>query len=213
LSVSPEGIAAAVSALADGDLVIVPTDTVYGIAADAMDEAAVRRLYAAKGKDETAPLQLLFSPEAALVERVAEWTGPARRLVEALGPGGWTVIVPAAPGWESAALAGGRTVGVRIPDAPCVWDVVRGLGRPVAASSANPHGSPSPKTCIEAVAGVGEHCRVALDAGMTAAGLDSTVIDCSKQVPRILREGAIDRLTVARILEMTEIEVMRSVRP
>ena len=211
--VSADGIEAAIAALAEGELAIVPTDTVYGIAADALNETAVRKLYAAKGKDETAPLQLLFSPNEMRVDRFAEWTEPAKRLVAALGPGGWTIIVPAARGWESAALAGGRTVGVRTPNAPAVWDLTRGLGRPLAASSANRHGSPSPKTCAEAVASIGEHCRVALDAGPTLAGLDSTVIDCSKSPVRILREGAIDRLTVARILEMTEIEVMRSVRP
>ena len=130
-----------------------------------------------------------------------------------LGPGGWTIVVPARPGWSSAALAGGSTVGFRIPDSPVVHVVVELLGGPLAASSANRHGGVSPTTCADAVAQVGEFCACAIDAGATPEGLDSTVIDCSTPEVRILREGAIDRLTIARILGLPTIPVLRSVRP
>jgi L-threonylcarbamoyladenylate synthase len=209
---SPAAIAACAAVLRDGHTVILPTDTVYGIAADALNEAAVQTIYEAKGKAGAAPLQLLFSPDSNAIERFANFTPSARKLVSALGPGGWTIIVPASAGWDSPALAGGTTVGVRIPNAPVVWEVVDALGGPVAASSANRHGDPSPTTCAAAIAGVGESCTFAIDAGPTAAALDSTVIDCSTSEPRILREGAIDRQTVARILGLSDIPVLRSVR-
>lgn len=214
-SVSPtaQKLAACAAHLVAGRLAILPTDTVYGIVADASNETAVRALYAAKGKGMEAPLQLLFGPSRERIDRYATLTPPAETLVEALGPGGWTIIVPVRPGWSSAALAGGSTVGFRIPDAPIVHSVVELLGGPLAASSANRHRTPSPTTCAAAVEQVGTHCACAIDTGPTAAGLDSTVVDCSATEPRILREGAIDRLTVARILGLQTISVLRSVRP
>ena len=142
-----------------------------------------------------------------------ELSSSARALVEALGPGGWTIITHARDGWQSPALAGGLTVGFRMPDAQILREVVRSLGAPLAASSANRHGSPSPLNCADAVSQVGEFCTLALDGGSTPVGLDSTVIDCSNAEVRILREGAIDRHTLARILGLIEIPVLRSVRP
>ncbi len=210
--VTEAAIAACAGVLLSGQPVIVPTDTVYGIAAAALDEAAVGRLYEAKGKERSAPLQLLFAPGLAAVARFAVLNAPAHRLIEALGAGGWTIIVEAAAGWQSAALAGGTTVGVRIPDAPAVHALVEAVGQPLAASSANRHGAPSPGNCAQAIAQVGGSCGFALDGGPTAAGLDSTIIDCTGQAPRIIREGAIDRQEVARILGMSGIPVLRSVR-
>lgn len=208
-----DAIAAAAEHLRAGRLAILPTDTVYGICADVRQDVAVRALYGAKGKGSEAPLQLLFAPDAALLDAYAAPNESGRRLIEALGPGGWTVIVPARPGWASPALAGGTTVGVRIPDAPVVHRVVAALSAPLAASSANRHGMPSPTTCAAALAGVGAACAIALDGGPTLAGLDSTVVDCTAAEPVILREGAIDRATIARILGLPTITVRRSIRP
>ena len=210
---SDDSVARCVAAITAGSPVILPTDTVYGIAADALNPVAVRAIYDAKGKEEAAPLQLLFSRDAPNLERFAALSVSAATLISPLGPGGWTVIVPAQPGWKSPALAGGGTVGIRIPDAPALWRVGDAFGGPLAASSANRHGAPSPTTCAEAIMQVGERCAVAIDTGPTAAALDSTVIDCSTAETRILREGAIDRQTIARILGLSAISVLRSVRP
>lgn len=207
-----EGVIAAAGALASGELVILPTDTVYGVAADVRNDAAVRAIYAAKRRAADFPLQLLFGRDPGLLERYAVANEPARRLVDALGPGAWTIIVPAREGWDSPALSGGRTVGFRMVPVEVTLDVLDRLGGPVAASSANVSGSNSPTTCADAVAQVGESCSVAIDAGPTAQGLDSTVIDVSGEEPRILREGAIDRATVARILGLAQISVVRSLR-
>jgi tRNA threonylcarbamoyl adenosine modification protein (Sua5/YciO/YrdC/YwlC family) len=203
----------AVEVLRGGELIIIPTDTVYGIAADVRDDDAVRTLYAAKQRDPAEPLQLLFGRDTALLGLYAVLTEPARRLMEELGPGAWTIVVPARDGWDSPALAGGRTVAIRIVPVDLVLDIVDRLGAPLAASSANVSGGPSPATCEEAERQVGVFCALSIDAGPTPERLDSTVIDLSGPEPRILREGAIDRAAVARILGMSQIPVLRSVRP
>ncbi|MGE0598114.1 MAG: L-threonylcarbamoyladenylate synthase [Dehalococcoidia bacterium] len=212
LTPGPEAVTETKTALSRGELVILPTDTVYGIAADVRNKSAVRVIYAAKHRSPDFPLQLLFGRDPALLDQYAVVTGSARRLVEALGPGGWTIIVPAKDGWDSPALSGGRTVGFRMVPVEVTLDVIDALGAPVAASSANISDGKSPVTCDEAVAQVGEWCGIAIDDGPTASGIDSTVIDLSTDVPQILREGAIDRATVARILGLTHIPVQRSVR-
>lgn len=203
----------AVEVLRHGELIIIPTDTVYGIAADACDDDAVRALYAAKQRDPGVPLQLLFGRDTALLGEYAVLTEPARRLIETLGPGAWTIVVPARERWDSPALSGGRTVGIRIVPVDLVLDIVDRLGAPLAASSANVSEAPSPTTCAEAERQVGVFCALSIDGGPTQQGLDSTVIDLSGPEPRILREGAIDRATIARILGLSQIPVLRSVRP
>ncbi|MCC6269351.1 MAG: threonylcarbamoyl-AMP synthase [Dehalococcoidia bacterium] len=209
---SAEAVSAASDALARGGLVIVPTDTVYGIAADVRDDAAVLAVYAAKRRSADFPLQLLFGRDPSWLERHAVVTPAARTLVDALGPGGWTIIVPAREGWASPALSGGATVGFRMVPVEITLDVIDALGGPVAASSANISGGTSPLTCAEAVAQVGAACAAAIDNGPTPQGIDSTVIDASGADVRILREGAIDRATVARILGLAQIPVARSIR-
>ncbi len=212
LQPSAEAVSVASDALARGGLVIVPTDTVYGIAADARDDAAVLAVYAAKRRSADFPLQLLFGRDPSWLERHAVVTPAARTLVDALGPGGWTIIVPAREGWSSPALSGGATVGFRMVPVEITLDVIDALGGPVAASSANISGGTSPLTCAEAVAQVGAACAAAIDNGPTPQGIDSTVIDASSADVRILREGAIDRATVARILGLAQIPVARSIR-
>jgi L-threonylcarbamoyladenylate synthase len=203
----------AAESLRNGDLVILPTDTVYGVAADIANDTAVKAIYAAKQRRPDLPLQLLIGRDPAWLDQFAVHTPAAQRLVEALGPGGWTIVLPARDGWDSPALGGGRTVGFRMVPVAITLDVIDALGRPVAASSANVSEQPSPVTCDEAVRQLGSACSVAIDGGRTVSGIDSTVIDVSGAEPCILREGAIDRATIARILGVSQITVLRSVRP
>ena len=208
---SPELIARAVEALRVGGLAILATDTVYGIAADVRRDDAVRRLYRAKGKSTDEPLQILFPDDLDALTPYALLSPAAARLIEALGPGPWTIITPVAEGWSSPALAGGATVGVRMPPAATLQAVLAQLGAPVAASSANRHGDASPTTCAQALASLGDRCAVAIDDGPTPHGLDSSVIDCSVTPPRILREGALPAVTIAGHLGLAQIEVVRRV--
>ena len=197
------------SALRAGGLAILATDTVYGVAADIRRDDAVRALYAAKGKDPGEPLQLLFPADPAAPAPYARLSSDAARLIDALGPGPWTIITPVAGGWSSPALAGGATVGLRMPPVPTLQAVLEQLGAPLAASSANRHGDPRPTTCAQALASLGEHCAAAIDDGPTPHGLDSSVIDCSVTPPRILREGALPAVTIAGHLGLAQIEVVR----
>ncbi len=181
----------------------------YGIVADVRRDGAVRALYAAKGKSASEPLQLLFPPARAALAPYARLSPAAERLIDALGPGAWTVITPAAAGWSSPALAGGTTIGVRMPPVATLGAVIAQLGAPLAASSANRHGEPSPTACAQALVSLGEHCAAAIDDGPTPHGVDSTVVDCSCTPPRILREGALPAATVAAHLGLASIEVVR----
>ncbi len=205
---SSQSIARTVAALRDGGLAILATDTVYGVAADIRRDDAVRALYGAKGKDPGEPLQLLFPADPSSLTPYARLSPDAARLIDALGPGPWTIITPAADGWSSPALAGGGTVGVRMPPVPTLQAVLEQLGAPLAASSANRHGDPSPTTCAQALASMGERCAAVIDDGPTSHGLDSSVIDCSVTPPRILREGALPAATIAGHLGLAEIEVL-----
>ena len=200
------------AALQAGELVILPTDTVYGICAASNRQDAVVAIFEAKQRPKDQPLQLLFSVNT-VMSQFADLTASARTLIDGLGPGGWTIVLGRASGWTSPALGGGRTVGIRIPDHPVVSAVVDELGAPLAATSANRHGCSSPATCDAAIDQVGRFCTIAIDAGPSAEALDSTVVDCTGSDPSILREGAIDRLTIARILGLRTIPVTRSVRP
>lgn len=204
-------IASAAAHLRAGGLVILPTDTVYGLFADASNDEAVRAIATAKGKPGGTPLQLLFPRSGEGLSAYAVVTDTVRRFIDDMGPGPWSLVVPAAPGWDSPALAGGETVGFRLPNHDVLDAVIEVLGGPICGSSANAHGEPGPATCEDAVAGVGEHAAVALEGG-TAAGLSSTVIDLSGDEPVILREGVMDREQVARILGLPRIEVVRSER-
>ncbi len=206
---SSQSIARTVAALRAGGLVILATDTVYGVAADIRRDDAVRALYEAKRKSPAEPLQLLFPADPASLLPYAHLSPDASRLIDGFGPGPWTIITPAAEGWSSPALAGGGTVGVRMPPVDTLQAVLAGLGAPLAASSANRHGDPSPTTCADALASLGEHCAIAIDDGPTSHGLDSSVIDCSVTPPRILREGALPAATIAGHLGLAEIEVVR----
>ncbi len=203
-------IVTAVEQLRIGELVIFPTDTVYGICADVENNAAVQALYEAKGKSYDTPLQLIFDSHHSF-EKYARLERRFSELIRNLDSGGWTLVLPASPGWNSLALAGGKTIGVRSPKVPLLRKLIRTLGRPIVASSANRHGEPSPTTCNDAIKSLGRDCAFALDGGSTA-GLDSTVIDCVSDPVRILREGAIPAEQISNLLDLKDIEILHSVR-
>lgn len=174
-----------------GGLIIIPTDTVYGVACDPDNVEAVQRLYRAKGRGEEKPLQLLLAEAAWLPQIAEDLSAEARRLAEAFFPGGITLVVN---------KIGGGTVGVRVPDHPTCLEVVSAFGRPIAASSANRSGEPSPKTADEAVAQLGDLVDLVVDHGPCPVGLDSTVIDATRMPVSILREGAVSRDEIDRVL-------------
>jgi L-threonylcarbamoyladenylate synthase len=186
--------AQAAAALAAGQLVILPTETVYGLAADAADPAAVARLYEAKGRPRFNPL-IAHVTDLAMAKRVALLDARARRLAEAFWPGPLTLVAPV--GEDDLvcdlARAGLDTVAVRAPDHPVAQSVIATFGRPLVAPSANRSGRPSPTTLADAVAETGAAAAVALDGGHCRIGLESTVISLLDGPPRLLRPGAVTR--------------------
>ena len=195
----PRALAAAVHILHEGGLVCFPTDTVYGIGAAAADDAAVRRLYAVKGRPLDKPLPLLLA-EAGDAARVAEVTPLLRTLADRFWPGALTIVMRKSPSYRSLALAGGDTVAVRVPDYEFVRRLVRDLGWPVTGTSANRAGARAPVSSAEAAFQLGEMVDLIIDGGRLKGGAESTVVDITTTPPAVLREGAVRRADVETVL-------------
>lgn len=181
-------------ALKRGELVILPTETVYGLAADAASGEAVARIFEAKGRPRFNPL-IAHVADAAQAETVAVLDDRARRLGEAFWPGPLTLVAPVRD--RSAvcdlARAGLDTVAVRVPGHARARAVIAAFGGPVAAPSANRSGRPSPTTFEDAVEETGEHAGAALDGGPCAVGVESTVVAILEGTARLLRPGSVTR--------------------
>ena len=180
----------AVAALQRGDLVVLPTDTVYGVAADAFSPAAVERLLAAKGRGRDMPVPVLVGDVRGLHGLAADVTEQMQAVVDAHWPGPLTIIVPAAPSlaWDLGETRG--TVAVRMPQHPVALDVLSSTG-PLAVSSANRTGHPAPATADEAERQLGAAVAVYLEAGSSGEAVASTIVDLTGERPVVRRAGAL----------------------
>lgn len=189
------GLEAAAHAARTGNLVVMPTDTVYGIGADAFNAAAVRALLAAKGRGPDMPVPVLVGSWSTIDGLVTAVPPVARTLIEAFWPGGLSLVIEHAPSlsWDLGDARG--TVMVRMPLHPVALDLLRLVG-PMAVSSANRSGNPPATTAAAAVEQLGDDVGVYLDGGAAPIGVASTVVDLTSAVPRVLRAGAVslDRL-------------------
>ncbi len=185
------GLDAAADAIGRGDLVLLPTDTVYGVAADAFSPAAVTGLLAAKNRGRSMPVPVLIGEASTLAGLVLRVPPAAMRLAEEFWPGGLTLVLEHAPSlaWDLGDAEG--TVAVRLPDDDLARDLLRRTG-PLAVSSANRSGRPAATSADEAAAQLGEHAAVVLDGGRRDSSAASTIVDCTGATPRVLRVGAID---------------------
>jgi L-threonylcarbamoyladenylate synthase len=177
-------VAAAARVLAEGGLVAFPTETVYGLGADATNPAAVARIYQAKGRPAFNPL-IAHVGDVAAARKIARFDASATALAEAFWPGPLTLVLPA------RAQPDGTTIAVRAPDHEVALTLLRSLGEPIASSSANPAGRPPPLDADQVIAGMGDRIDLVLDGGPCRIGQPSTILDLSGQLPRILRQGAI----------------------
>lgn len=199
-------IGAAVAALRQGELVVIPTDTVYGIAADAFNPAAVARLLEAKGRArDTPPPVLIGSPGtmAALGRAIPAWVDA---LIDTWWPGPLTLIV-----WQQGSLQWdlgdtGGTVAVRVPADEQVCELLNQTG-PLAVSSANVTGEPAATTAALADDMLGDRVSIIVDGGPSAGGVASTIVDCTGTAPRLLRAGPISKEQINRALAEFELEV------
>jgi tRNA threonylcarbamoyl adenosine modification protein (Sua5/YciO/YrdC/YwlC family) len=185
------GLAAASAALSRGELVLLPTDTVYGVAADAFTPAAVTRLLAAKNRGRNIPVPVLIGEASTLAGLVATVPPVAHDLAEAFWPGGLTLVVEHAPSlaWDLGDAEG--TVAVRLPDDDLTRELLRRTG-PLAVSSANRSGRPAATTAQQADYQLGDRAAVVLDGGRRDSSAASTIVDCTGPTPRVLRIGAIE---------------------
>jgi L-threonylcarbamoyladenylate synthase len=196
----PSAIAAAAQALAAGGLVAFPTETVYGLGADAGNGEAVARLFAAKGRPAFNPL-IAHVPDLAAARGLASFNAAATRLAEAFWPGPLTLVLPKAAGCPVAELAtaGLDTIAVRVPDHAVARDLLVAFGRPAVAPSANRSGHVSPTTARHVLADLGGRIDLVLDGGPTPVGVESTIVACLGE-PLLLRPGGLARAEIERAL-------------
>lgn len=186
-----EIIARAAQALREGRLVAFPTETVYGLGADGLDEEAVRAIYRAKGRPSDNPL-ILHLADVAGAEKVAFVDDRARRLMDLFWPGPLTLVLPARCGVVPAVTRGGlETVALRMPSHPVALALIEAAGLPVAAPSANRSGRPSPTEAGAVEEDLGEAVAIILDGGSTDVGVESTVVDATGPSLLLLRPGAL----------------------
>jgi L-threonylcarbamoyladenylate synthase len=191
---APSDIDRAARFLLAGHLVGMPTETVYGLAADATNARAVAAVFAAKGRPAINPL-IAHVPDLAAARQLAIFSPLAERLARAFWPGGLTLVLPRAPDCpvDLLACAGLATVAVRVPDHPVAQALLRATGRPLAAPSANRSGRPSPTLAAHVSDDLGDAVAMVLDAGPARVGLESTVVSVADGTVTILRDGAVTR--------------------
>ena len=200
-----DGLQAAASAVRAGDLVVIPTDTVYGIGADAFSLSAVHGLLAAKGRGPDMPVGVLVGSWSTIDGLVLSVPQPARKLIEAFWPGDLSIVLRHAPSlsWDLGHTKG--TVMVRMPLHPVAIELLRETG-PMAVSSANISGKPPAATVEEARDQLGDSVRVYLDGGPSGDPVPSTIVDLTGDEPVVLREGAV---SIAAVTEALGVEVGR----
>ncbi len=196
-------IARAVAALRAGELVAFPTETVYGLGADAASSLAVQRLYAVKGRPAAHPV-IVHVASIDQLDDIARDVAPwARSLADACWPGPLTLVVARRAGAICDEVTGGRdTVAVRVPAHPVALELLAAFGSGVAAPSANRFGRVSPTMAAHVLADLGGDVAMVLDGGPCAVGVESTIVDATGAVPRILRDGAVGAAEIAAVSAM-----------
>jgi L-threonylcarbamoyladenylate synthase len=194
-----DAIRSAAYAVSNGELVVVPTDTVYGLGADAFDSDAVADLLRVKGRGRDMPVPVLVGSWTTIDGLVSVVDSRTRDLVEAFWPGGLTLVVNHAPSLNWDLGDSGGTVALRMPLHPVAIELLEETG-PMAVSSANRHGQPAAQTAAEARAQLGEDVAVYLEDGQVRGGVASTIVDVTGGRPRILRLGAIGAETLREVV-------------
>ena len=178
----------------------IPTDTLYGLAADALNVDAIERVFAIKERPEGLALPVLLADAEQLALVASEFSDSARILAESLWPGPLTLVMHRNELLPARLTAGHSTVAVRVPDHPVPRELARCLGRPITGTSANISGALDPRSLAELYRQVGERVDCVVTAGPTPAGAASTIVDLTSEHPKLLREGAISFEEIAALL-------------
>jgi L-threonylcarbamoyladenylate synthase len=201
---TPELFAAAVRRAAEllraGDVVALPTETVYGLAANALDAGAVARIYEIKGRPAHNPIIVHVASVEMAKRCVTDWPSAADKLAGSFWPGPLTLVLPRSKEIPDVVTAGGPTVGVRLPSHPFIQAVIRECGFPLAAPSANPANRVSPTTAEHVLKDLGGRLRLIVDGGQSQVGIESTVLDLTLDPPRVLRPGMIHEESLAAVI-------------
>lgn len=193
-----KAISLAVEYIRSGKVIAFPTDTVYGIGASVQSPHGIAQLYAVKERDKSKAIPILIGKIEDLEEITIEITPKVRKLANAFFPGPLTLVIPRNPALpENLSLH--STVGVRMPDHPLILTLLERTGS-LAATSANISGYPNPTTASEVLEQLGGRIPLILDGGKTPGGIPSTVVDCTKEKPVILREGPITIEAIDQVL-------------
>lgn len=200
LDPDPATIAHAARVLRSGGLVAFPTETVYGLGANALDSAAVARIYAAKGRPAWNPVIAHVATVADARALTSAWSDDAEALAQAFWPGPLTLVLPRATIVPDIATAGLDAIAIRIPNHPVALALIRAAGRPIAAPSANRFTQVSPTTAQHVVSSLGDRVDVILDGGSCDVGIESSVCDLSGAEPTLLRPGMITRTQLEIVL-------------
>jgi L-threonylcarbamoyladenylate synthase len=211
---SEDDIAAAAQALREGRLVAFPTETVYGLGADATNDAAVARVYAAKGRPSFNPL-IVHVPDADSAFALGSFGAEARSLAKAFWPGPLSIVVPRAASCPVSLLAssGLDSIAIRVPSHPVALQLLKAVGRPVVAPSANPSGKISPTTAEHVRRHLKDRLAMVLDGGRCKVGVESSVVSFMNGPPKLLRQGGVPRPEIERVLGHPVAVESHSARP
>ncbi len=199
-----DAVARAAELLRAGKLVAIPTETVYGLGANALDDAAVRRIFEAKGRPLSSPLIVHVSDVAMARGLAKDWPREAEALAARFWPGPLTIIVPKDGSVPDAVTAGLPSVALRMPSHPLALAVIQAAGIPIAAPSANRFTELSPTTAQHVREGLGDRVDFILDGGSCAVGIESTVISLAGPKPRILRPGMVSQTQIEEVIGPVE---------
>ncbi len=199
---TPYNLARLARALIGGDVVAVPTETVYGLAGDALNEKAVKKIFRAKGRPANDPL-IVHVHALSQLNQLAETNPSVEKIARAFWPGPLTIVLPKKTAVPDLVTSGRPSVAIRMPGHPLFQKLLRACGRPLAAPSANPFGYVSPTSAAHVFDGLGKKIRYILEGGECAIGLESTILDLrDPDRPAILRPGAIERRAIERVLRV-----------
>lgn len=200
LSPEPEGYTAACAVFADGGLVAFPTETVYGLGADARNDHAVARIFSAKERPRFNPL-IVHVSDAEVAQRYVEWSDQAKILAAVFWPGPVTLVLPLKPdsGLSSLVTADLPTLAIRVPDHPVAQKLLTQFKGPVAAPSANPSGRISPTSAMHVLDGLGSRVDAIIDGGLCSVGLESTILTLNP-IPTLLRQGGLPQEAIEAAL-------------
>jgi L-threonylcarbamoyladenylate synthase len=199
---TPRNIALLARALTAGEIVAVPTETVYGLAGDALNTSAVKKIFRAKGRPTNDPL-IVHVHSLAQLDQLAERNIAVDKLAHAFWPGPLTLVLPKKPAVPDLVTSGRPSVAVRMPNHPLFRKLLLACGRPLAAPSANPFGYISPTSAAHVLDGLGKKIRYILDGSDCDIGVESTILDLrDPKHPAILRPGAIERRVIERVLRV-----------